>query len=344
MSGIYRIRNLRNQKSYVGQAALSFEKRFKEHRHYLRHGKHHSRHLQRAWDRYGEQALAFEVIEEISRGQKSERGFAQVLSEREQFHMGVLRTTDPLFGYNVSPRAGSQLGYRHSEESRRRMSEAGRGRILPEKWRQNIADSMKAKGITRSRAERDRLSIRRAQLRKEEVFGALDMYEEGMPQEKIAERFEISLPAMNKIIRGRSYCRVGEEWCRSRGVQTLPNRTRANVKFTKDEVFDILNRDDTGVMRQTIATMYEASSGLITSICQGKFYNNWFKEWCRLTGVAPSQKNKRKTKKLSGEDVRSILDDLASRRKQRDIAKTYGVSASTICDIRKRRTHKATIR
>lgn len=344
MSGIYRIRNLRNQKSYVGQAALTFGKRFKEHRSLLHHGKHPSKHLQRAWNHYGERAFVFEPIEELPRGQKSEKEFKKALSEREQFHMDALQTTDPLFGYNISPRAGSQLGYRHSKEAKRKMSEAGRGRILPKIWRQSIADSMKAKGITRSQDERDRLSARRARLQKDDVFDVLDMYEEGVPQEDLAERFGVSLPAINRIIRGRSYRRVGEEWCQTRGVETLPSRTRANVMFVRDEVFDILDRDKAGEMRQTIAAMYEASPGNITNICQGKFYRNWFKEWCQSTGIAHDHRPGRKTKKLSKDDLLGVLKDLASGIKQRDIANKYGVSPSTICDIKKGRTHKASVR
>ncbi|MFQ5953893.1 MAG: GIY-YIG nuclease family protein [Kiloniellales bacterium] len=344
MSGIYRIRNLRTQKSYVGQAALSFEKRFKEHRHSLRNGKHHSRHLQRAWDRYGERAFVFEVIEEISRDQNSEKEFKIALREREQFHMDALQAKDPLFGYNISPRAGSQLGYRHSEESRRKMSQAGRGRQIPEKTRQKLSEVMKAKRITRSRAERDRLSARRAQLRYDEVFDALDMYEEGVPQEDIAERFGISLAGMHRIIRGMSYRRAGVLWCRARGVESLPKRKRAGVMFTKDDVFDILDRDKSGEMRKTIAAMYESSINGIDAICLGKYYKRWFEEWCRSFGVAPDRRLGRKTNKLSESDVRSVLKDLASGMKQCDIAKLYGVSAQTICDIKKGRIHKTIIK
>ncbi len=343
MSGIYRIRNLRNQKCYVGQAALSFEKRFKEHRHYLRHGKHHSGHLQRAWGLYGERAFVFEVIEEIPRGQESEKEFKKVLSEREQFHIDGLQTFDPEFGYNISPRAGSQLGYRHSEQSRRKMSEAGRGRTLPDKWRKSIAESMKAKGIIRSKAERDRLSARRAQLQKDEVFSILDRYEEGVSQEEIADSFGVSISPVHKIIRGLGYRNWGEEWCRKRGVQSLPERKRANVKLTKKDVFDILNRDVAGEQRQTIATIYDISRSHAIFICQGKQYRIWFEEWCQRTGITPETQTKRKIKKLAEEDVRRILDDLASGMKQRDIARKYGVSPQTICDITKGRIHKTAI-
>lgn len=339
MSGIYRIRNLRNGKSYVGQAALTFEKRFKEHRHYLRYGKHHSKYLQRSWDQHGEQAFAFEVIEEILRGQKTVEEFKKALSEREQFYMDALQAADPMFGYNVSPRAGTQYGYQHSEESKRKMREAGRGRKLPDEWRQSIAEAIKAKGIKRSRSERDRLSARRAQLQKDDVFNVLDMYEEGVPQESIAQRFGISLPAINRIIRGLSYRKWGEEWCQARGMDSLPNRTRANVRYTKDEIFEILDRDRKGELRQVIATVYDASPSHITQICQGKFYPKWYEEWHRLREIESSEKGKRKIKKLSENDVRSIRNDLELGIKQRDIAKKYSVSPSTICDIKEGRTH-----
>lgn len=344
MSGIYRIRNLRNRKSYVGQAAFSFEKRFKEHRHYLRHGKHHSRHLQRAWDRYGERVFVFEVIEEMRRDRKSDKEFRKSLSVREQFHMDALQAANPLCGYNESPSAGSQLGYRHSEASKRKMSEAGRGRQLSEKWRKSLSESLKAKGITRSRAERDRLSAKRARLREEDVFLALDMYEEGVTQDEIAERFGLSVQGVHRIIRGKSYRKVGEDWCRVKGVEALPKRKRAGVLFTKEEIFDVLERDNAGELRQKIAAMYETSAGNMTLICQGIYYREWFEEWCRLAGVPSDTRAKRKSNKLSERDVRGVLKNLASGIKQRDIARRYGVTPQTICDIKKGRIHRTIAR
>jgi uncharacterized protein (DUF433 family) len=258
--------------------------------------------------------------------------------------MDALRSADPEFGYNVAPVSASQLGYQHSDESRRKMSEAGRGRKLSDEWRQSLSDALKAKGIIRSQGERDRLSARRAQLQKDEVFHVLDMYQEGITQEEIAEQFGISIAGIHKIIRGLSYCKWGEEWCQTRGMDSLPNRTRANVKFTKEEVFEILDRDRSGELRQAIAEIYDASPSNITLICQGKFYSNWHEEWRRSRGVVSSEKRKRKVRKLSDTDVQSILIDVAAGIKQRDIAKKYGVSAPTIYDIKEGRTHKGTVR
>lgn len=61
---IYRIRNVVNQKFYVGSTVNSKE-RFRTHRNKLRSGKHHTPHLQAAWSKYGEECFVFEIVEEV---------------------------------------------------------------------------------------------------------------------------------------------------------------------------------------------------------------------------------------------------------------------------------------
>lgn len=62
---IYRIRNLVNQKFYVG-STINMKERSRTHRNKLRTGKHHTPHLQAAWNKYGEECFVFEIIEEIA--------------------------------------------------------------------------------------------------------------------------------------------------------------------------------------------------------------------------------------------------------------------------------------
>jgi len=62
---IYKIRNLVNQKFYVG-STINAKERFKSHRSRLRGGRHHSKHLQSAWNKYGEECFKFEIIEEVA--------------------------------------------------------------------------------------------------------------------------------------------------------------------------------------------------------------------------------------------------------------------------------------
>lgn len=62
---IYKIRNIVNQKFYVG-STINTKERFRTHRNRLRKGKHHAKHLQAAWNKYGEECFIFEIVEEIS--------------------------------------------------------------------------------------------------------------------------------------------------------------------------------------------------------------------------------------------------------------------------------------
>jgi group I intron endonuclease len=61
---IYKIRNVVNGKFYVGSTTDTRE-RFRNHRKMLRGNRHHCRHLQASWNKYGEDCFKFEVQEVI---------------------------------------------------------------------------------------------------------------------------------------------------------------------------------------------------------------------------------------------------------------------------------------
>lgn len=109
--GIYAIKNKISGKAYVGQSVF-VEGRKNSHFHSLRMGNHDSVHLQRAFIKDG--ADAFEhVILEICKQDE--------LTNREQFWMDLIR---PYGIYNLAPAAGSNFGFKHSIEARKRMSAA----------------------------------------------------------------------------------------------------------------------------------------------------------------------------------------------------------------------------
>lgn len=61
---IYKIINLVNDKFYVG-STINKKVRFRQHRKLLRGNRHHCKHLQAAWNKYGEAKFVFEVVEEV---------------------------------------------------------------------------------------------------------------------------------------------------------------------------------------------------------------------------------------------------------------------------------------
>jgi group I intron endonuclease len=147
--GVYAIVNVVRGKRYVGSSAKSIKVRWWLHRTALRAGKHHSRHLQRAWDKYGEDAFSFEVLEVCPPEQ---------CVAREQHWIDHHKAADGRYGYNVSPTAGSQLGIKRSEETKaklraRKMSDETKaklraaltGRKLSAENRKKISDAQKGR-------------------------------------------------------------------------------------------------------------------------------------------------------------------------------------------------------
>lgn len=113
-SGVYMIKNRRNNKLYVGSSTICVTARMNGHRKLLRDGKHRNRHLQSAWNKYGEDAFVFVVMV---------RCLPDLCLGWEQHYINKFRSADPAFGYNVSPTAGNTRGVVYPEEVRQRMSE-----------------------------------------------------------------------------------------------------------------------------------------------------------------------------------------------------------------------------
>lgn len=113
ISGIYIITHIGNGMLYVG-STVDYDKRISEHKKWLKGNYHHSIFLQRAWNKYGERQFEFFLIEECEK---------EILLEREQYWMDFYKSYNPRKGYNINPIAGSRLGSKHSDDTKKIMSE-----------------------------------------------------------------------------------------------------------------------------------------------------------------------------------------------------------------------------
>lgn len=105
--GVYRIRNLATDKSYVG-GTRNLRKRRWKHESELRLNRHYSKELQSDFNRYGESGMVFEVLEYCNEGD---------LLKTEQKYLDLLNPA-----YNTCENAGSPLGVKFTEEHKQRIS------------------------------------------------------------------------------------------------------------------------------------------------------------------------------------------------------------------------------
>ncbi len=131
-SVIYKIENTINSKIYVG-SAINFINRKRNHTSALNRNKHHSIHLQRAWNKYGKNSFKFSIIEKCNKKQ---------LIKKEQYWMDTLQVIKN--GYNICPSARSRWGFKHTKKTKQKISEKKKGSIPWNKDTKGICKSTKA--------------------------------------------------------------------------------------------------------------------------------------------------------------------------------------------------------
>lgn len=109
VAGIYTIKNKRTGEYYVGESR-DIESRWKRHKYELNKGAHHSEKLQKAWNKYGEKAFAFRVVQKFwfTDGVNIDK-LDIMLYLREEYYMDKYNSLN--FGYNVDNTIGRLLRY-----------------------------------------------------------------------------------------------------------------------------------------------------------------------------------------------------------------------------------------
>jgi predicted GIY-YIG superfamily endonuclease len=163
MAVIYQITNMMNGKYYIGSSA-SFERRVWSHKYELKNGTHKNPKLQAAWNKYGEAAFVFEILETVAEGESQ-------LACEDRYLTGKVGLPEC---YNINFYAEhSRLGIPHSDESKAKISnkvqaavaEGRGGKFLPsEETRRKMSEALKgnqcAKGYKRTPEEIEKIRER----------------------------------------------------------------------------------------------------------------------------------------------------------------------------------------
>lgn len=129
--GVYQIRNLLNEKVYIG-SAKRFKERWQGHLRSLEKGTHHNKHLQSAYNLYGTNGFVVEILELVS-GSTEER------RNREQEHIdGYLEKWDMCYNVRYKTIEHEPSCFTHTpEETRKKLSAQRKGRTPWNKGRKS---------------------------------------------------------------------------------------------------------------------------------------------------------------------------------------------------------------
>ena len=117
--GIYMIRNKVNSKVYIGQTTDIYG-RWGEHLCALRGEYHANNHLQRSWNKYKEHNFEFSIVEECKENELDDREIYWI-AKYDSYHNG----------YNQTLGGGGVRGFKHSDETKQKISESTKGENAP---------------------------------------------------------------------------------------------------------------------------------------------------------------------------------------------------------------------
>lgn len=250
-SGIYLIRNKETNAVYVGQTRQKFIKRFLHHQWKLRKGTHDNKHLQRSWNKYGEDAFEF-VIEKLLIGNKD------FYDKEEMCAISKYRQLEKC--YNLTDGGDGAKGTKPSEENIKRLAELNRqlntGKKASDETRKRMSEAHKQFYRTHEISKEQKQKTANSRLKKlysgnngtqkitppivEEIQ---KMLMQGYEQSDIATHFGLSQTNISAIKNGRSWSFISIEgwndWRKERhratlcqagntpeGATTIPNGSR----------------------------------------------------------------------------------------------------------------------
>ncbi len=336
--GIYAIENQVNGKLYIG-SSIHMRDRINRHFWALQRGEHWNPHLQAAFDKYGADAFISRVLLPCN---------PRALICNEQFLIDLFKPH-----YNMSPVAGTSLGRKASEETRRKQRAAMTGKRKPpisEETRQRIGDA--SRGRVPSEETRRKTSA------------ALKGRARGAPSEETRRKISATLTGRTLSAEHKQHMsegnkgRVHSEETRLKISNTLTGNTRSEETKRKLSVAGT-GRVMSEEARRKVGEANHAKRGKkrseeskrrMSEAHKGKKYGPRPEEWGH--NISEGLKRGNQERKLTGvftrgrpgkfteQQVIEIRQALIAGEKGLSIARRYGVNHHVIYGIKNGHTYR----
>ena len=114
ISGVYMIKNILNNKCYIG-SAKNIKHRLRQHLRDLLSEKHINKYLLRAFNKYGQDSFVYTILEKCDEDRHA-------ILNAEQVYLNMSPE------YNYMKIAGTTTGYKHTEKTKKILSEKHKGK------------------------------------------------------------------------------------------------------------------------------------------------------------------------------------------------------------------------
>lgn len=201
IAGIYKITNIITNKVYIG-SSVNLNSRKTTHFSTLRKGIHKNPKLQNSYNKYGENAFIFEVLEYVNDNNS--------LLDREQFYINKYNSVTE--GYNILEKAGNSLGYKHSPEVRELISkrQKGEGNYF---WGKHLSNEHKARISVGNKGKKHSIdAIKKTQQAHFKPILNIETQKTYNSILHASKELGVSCTAISNVLRGKTKTCKGYHW------------------------------------------------------------------------------------------------------------------------------------
>jgi group I intron endonuclease len=218
---IYVVTNTTNNKKYIGQTTKDLHLRQRQ--HILTSKRNAISPFHKALLFYGDKYFIWEILETIESDNK--KNLISVLNEREIENIKIYDTFYG-YGYNCDIGGSGHVGYKHTPETKEKMSNAAKGKIFSDERKSRMSESAKNKNFSESHRKNLSISMttrmldpnknpmygkkgelaHQSKLKSEEVLKIRELYsKEGYSYKDISIMFNVSRGNIANIVKRKSW-------------------------------------------------------------------------------------------------------------------------------------------